>query len=194
MIKLLKATSFICCLLSLSVCSKNHTQDAPSQNELQVFHTKLEKRYPEVEHISGGELITLLENSHSEVILFDVRKLDEFNVSHLQSAIRISPDIKIDVFLERYRANLKNKKVVFYCSVGERSSKLARAFLKRQDNDPLIASSVFNLKGGIFQWHNEERPIMNNQGLTYYIHPFNEFWGRLLFRKAFVRYKPDDPN
>jgi 3-mercaptopyruvate sulfurtransferase SseA len=40
---------------------------------------------------------------------------------------------------------------------------------------------VSYLAGGIFQWANEERPLVDAAGNpTTRVHPYNRFWGRLL--------------
>ena len=151
------------------------------EKALSKFHSGLEKRYPSVEHISTETLKT---NGPSDTVFFDVRKPSEFKTSHLKNAIRVSPDINATDFLNEFGETLSNKTVVFYCSVGERSSKLAEAVATLVEPDEF---KVVNLEGGIFKWHNENRTVFNAQGATQDIHPFNSYWGRLLVNKDNIR-------
>lgn len=87
-------------------------------------------------------------------------------------------------------------KLVCYCSVGYRSSKLAtrlQTLLHRQSDEmasPLAGSNqspaktdvqVFNLEGSLFQWANENRPLISETGeRTRFVHPYSAVWGRLV--------------
>jgi Rhodanese-like domain len=74
---------------------------------------------------------------------------------------------------------------VFYCSVGMRSSSLAA-----EVQEALVkagASGVFNLRGGMFGWHNARRPLVDAAGATDFVHPFNDKWGKLVARQEQVR-------
>ncbi len=153
-----------------------YTRTSPSE-KLTKLHQILSQRYPDVSHISAEVLATLPLN---DVILFDVREQAEFDVGHLQSAIHVSPDINPADFMQTYGDQLNGRKVVFYCSVGERSSKLAEAVLELSE-DPDI--DVVNLEKGIFNWHNQERQVFDADGKTEKIHPFNKFWGSYLRRR-----------
>lgn len=40
---------------------------------------------------------------------------------------------------------------------------------------------IYNLEGGLFQWANEGREVVDNQGgAIRMVHPYNSFWGKLL--------------
>lgn len=92
--------------------------------------------------------------------------------------------------------------VVCYCSVGYRSSKFAQK-LSSEYKESMSATSnneeqlhtdseregcsspqeldIYNLEGGLFQWANEGRYIVDGQGeRTSFVHPFNSFWANLL--------------
>ena len=154
--------------------------------KLQDFHSGLLDRYPEVSHISAD---TLRGIPRKDVILFDVRKTSEYDVSRIEGAIRISPSMSAAEFLRDHGAHIKDKQVVFYCSVGERSSRLAERVMARAgDARP---AAIHNLEGGIFNWHNEYRNVVGSDGPTSAIHPFNRKWGRLLERQDTIRMRPD---
>jgi hypothetical protein len=65
--------------------------------------------------------------------------------------------------------------------VGVRSSRLAersREWLRRHG-----AASVSNLRGGIFRWHGERRPLVDARGPTEALHGFDRHWRRLAPRQ-----------
>ena len=168
--------------------SLTFTEAASKANKkLSATHEKIIKKYPEVKHIKSDDFILL---KTSQTLIFDVREPEEYAVSHLKNAIQINPNIKISKFLDAYSDELNHKTIVFYCSVGERSSKLAAGYdhsLKAQG-----AIETYNLVGGIFQWHNEKRILMEENTETSFIHPYNRFWGRLLDDKNAISYKPNN--
>jgi len=164
------------------------------QSRLGVVHQRIASDYPQVKHISGGELSKVLSESDNEIVIFDVREPSEYQVSHLQNAILVDPDISKRQFLELYQGELHGKTVVLYCSVGRRSSILAN-----QVSAELIdggSKNVFNLEHGIFGWHNERRDLIrrdliNGIAETKYVHPYNRKWGKFIEREALIRYGPE---
>lgn len=141
-------------------------------------------KHQSLAHIHPSDLATRL-TKPNDIVLFDVREEEEFAVSHLDGAIRVSPGIWRSTFLSRYRETLAGKTVVFYCSVGVRSSSLAESV-----KGDLLASGikeVANLEGGIFAWHNQSRPLVDGQGRTEFVHPYDAYWGRLLTRQDLAR-------
>lgn len=152
------------------------------RSDLVGVHYTIASSLPDVEHISAERFAGL---DRDELIIFDTREADEFAVSHLPQAIRISPDMPAEDFLAKYGDLVSGKKAVFYCSVGARSSQYAS-----QVQDALEtrgAEKVINLKLGLFGWHNDGRAVVGEQGsATQAIHPYDDFWGRLLERKQHI--------
>ena len=103
-----------------------------------------------------------------DVVLFDVRTPAEQAVSRIAGAIAISPAMTPAAWQDSYGATITGRRVVFYCAVGVRSARLAA---------PL---GRLNLRGGIFRWSRESRPLLNDAGPTRQVHPYDERWGRLL--------------
>lgn len=161
---------------------------AKENTALSAKHQKIIQDFPNVKHISIQDLQELPKD---EVIVFDIRERDEFSVSHMAEAIFVSPKISANDFLSQYREKAKGKSVVFYCSVGQRSSILAN---KVQDELTTSGSGpVYNLEGGLFKWHNENLPLVTPEAeATDYIHPYNYFWGRMVNQKSKKRYKNED--
>lgn len=155
--------------------------------ELGKIHRKIVSDYQHVEHIDGQGFEAL---DPSELVVFDVREPAEFDVSHLEGAIQIDPGIRPEAFMDQFGDAISGKTIVFYCSVGRRSSNLAERLdtvLAANGND-----ASYNLTGGLFQWHNEDRPVMTETGgTTRAIHPYNNHWGRLIDDKAAISYRPE---
>ncbi|MGI9403293.1 MAG: rhodanese-like domain-containing protein [Hyphomicrobium sp.] len=144
------------------------------------------QRWPEIGHITPAQVAPLMDDR--KVVLFDVRQDAEYVVSRLPGAIHVTPGTSRAAFLDRHGDNVKGKRVVFYCSVGERSSSLA----SRVANDLKArgAVAVDDLAGGIFAWHGEGRSLVDAKGPTEFIHPFDASWGRLVSRQDLIRTEP----
>ncbi len=155
---------------------------------LHQVHQRIESRLGSVSHLPADVLATRLAETRSEAVLFNVRKPAEFAVSHLPGAIQVDPDIDEQSFLKAFGSLVANKQVVMYCSVGWRSSTLADSVQRQLVETG--AKSVQNLKGGIFHWHNEERPLHKDSRPTRAIHPYNAFWGWLIDDGASIRRNP----
>ncbi len=164
---------------------------AADPSRLDALAKSLEREFPSIGHISTDGLARRLSRSN-DLILIDVRPRGEFAVSHLPRAIRIRPDASSEKVGERLMESVSGRHAVFYCSVGVRSSRLAdRA---RAELISLGAAGVYNLSGGLFAWHNEERTVQNTDGPTMFIHPFDRAWGKLLSHPEFISRQPVRPD
>jgi rhodanese-related sulfurtransferase len=162
--------------LSLGPASTGFTLDA--------IEADVSKRFQEVAQISADDLAAKLQAAQAP-LLFDVRTEAEYRVSHLSGAEWVDPETVPEAFLAKYGATAAGRDVVFYCSVGMRSSGLAA-----EVQEGLVkagATSVANLRGGIFGWHNAKRPLVDAAGATDFVHPFNDKWGALVARHEQVR-------
>lgn len=154
---------------------------------LETIQAQLRIDYKGVPHLSTIELKRAMA-AKDNLLVLDVREEDEFAVSRIKGALRVDPGIWRWQFMNKFGDSVRGKTVVFYCSVGVRSSKLAasvQAALKEQG-----ASSVYNLDGGVFAWHNETRALVNAKGKTDFVHPYNKHWGQLVKRGALLRMSP----
>ncbi len=149
-----------------------------SQFTLKNVEKLIEKHYP-VNNITVEELKEKRSSSDSsKILLFDTRSAEEYQMSHIPGAVRLDPDMKSQTIINEFGAKITNKQLIFYCSVGQRSSKIIERLL---DGGVLTGSSVVaNLRGGIFRWHNSGYQVVNNSGHTNKVHPYNRLWGRLL--------------
>ncbi|MEM7292781.1 MAG: rhodanese-like domain-containing protein [Pseudomonadota bacterium] len=160
---------------------------AQDNEALQAVHQELSGKFDEVAHVSSDQLQRL---SSDQILLLDVREADEYAVSHLVNAIQVDPGIGTRQFMRRFASRLQDKIVIFYCSVGYRSSGLAEDLQQRLVKSG--AKAVYNLEEGIFGWHNAGMKVVNTAGQTSRIHPYNNYWGRLLNRQEEVSYRPSE--
>lgn len=169
------------CLLVVLAAGGAAAMEAP----LRAVHADIVSDYPDVVHVTGAALAAL---APEKVRLFDAREADEYDVSHLPGAIRVDFEVDREAFLAEHGADLAGRVVVFYCSVGRRSSILTERL--QGDLFALGATGVANLEGGIFEWHNEARPLEDAHGDTRFVHPYDRRWGRYVEDEAALRYTP----
>lgn len=128
--------------------------------------------FPNVPSISTDSLAERLsDDTASHPILLDARSTEEYAVSHLPGAHRVNPTADAFPALDTLAADTP---LVVYCSVGYRSAGVAQT-LRSQG-----FTNVANLKGSIFRWANEGRPVYKNGRPVAAVHPYDSTWGRLL--------------
>lgn len=94
-----------------------------------------------VQAISVSEVKTIIDNmkDNSNIVIIDVRTVEEYGIKHLDKAINI-PLVEIDSI------NIdKNKKIIVYCQSGNRSRQAANRLIE------LGYENVFDM-GGINLW------------------------------------------
>ena len=108
--------------------------------------------------------------NNEPIILLDARELEEFQISHIENSVFIGYD--------NFNQNLlntipKESKIVVYCSVGYISCKIGEKIKE------MGFVNVYNLYGGIFDWANQNQPLVNNENeKTNKIHGYNENWSK----------------
>lgn len=102
-------------------------------------------------------------------IFIDARERKEYEVSHIQGAVWVGYD---DFDLDRLGEIDRDAPLVVYCSVGYRSEKIAEALTQQG------FTNVSNLYGGIFEWVNTGREVVDMQDdETSKVHAFSKSWG-----------------
>jgi len=131
------------------------------------------KDFPRVQHISTDELAAILEEQ-GDFTLLDTREPEEYEVSYIQGAF-LAEGVRdaLKVLKDKSREDL----VIVYCSVGYRSSNIAKKLAR------LGFTNVVNVEGSLFKWANENRPVFSGDKAVDKVHPYDEDWGRLLDRK-----------
>ncbi|NMW21466.1 MAG: rhodanese-like domain-containing protein [Chlorobiaceae bacterium] len=138
------------------------------------------ERTHRVENLATDELAAMLAGPEPP-ILFDIRTREEYEESRIATAVRLDPDTGSDAFAARYGSLVAGRDIVFYCSVGQRSTEL----LERVESacGKARTRSCRNLRGGIFRWYNKGRPVVNASGLTDDIHGYDPIWGMMVERR-----------
>lgn len=138
---------------------------------LRIIKRLITRKFPTVEWITTKEFARWLEDPvKRQPILLDARSEAEYAVSHLKHSQRINPN---QPDLAAFTGS-KDTPIVVYCSVGYRSARIAEQL------EQAGFSRVYNLKGSIFQWANEGRPVCKGDCPTMLVHPYDALWGRLL--------------
>ena len=89
---------------------------------------------------------------YTNVIVLDVRTVEEFNEGHIEGAILI--DQKQSDFIEKTKSLLPiDKKIAIYCRSGRRSANAAGRLAD-------IGYKCVNLKGGIIAWKDAGKPVV----------------------------------
>jgi rhodanese-related sulfurtransferase len=111
-----------------------------------------------------------LHQAQKEVVILDARETAEFEVSHIEGALRIGydkPDFNIlkDIPLDT--------DIVVYCSIGYRSEKIGEKLQERG------YTNVSNLYGGIFEWSNRQYELVDTKGQkTNTLHTYSRRWSK----------------
>jgi rhodanese-related sulfurtransferase len=146
-----------------------------SQKEWGSITEKIRSKYPTVSQLSTEELDNLLlDQEPIKPLLIDTREPEEYAVSHLPGAyLATTEDEALKIISEKG----KDRQIVFYCSVGYRSSEMAKKIQAKG------FTKIYNLEGSIFKWANEGRELYQGDRQTRAVHPFNSNWKQLLDRK-----------
>ena len=128
-------------------------------------------QFPEIQQLSTADLTKWLsDDSRPKPFLLDARTSEEYQVSHLRNA-RLVPNNLKELVDEGINYATP---IVVYCSVGYRSSAIARRLKS------IGYQNLFNLSGSIFQWVNENRPVYCQGKQVTEVHPYQKFWQHLL--------------
>ena len=111
-----------------------------------------------------------LAEKKEQYLILDIREKEEYKVSHIPGAL--SAGYK-DFNWELLEKVQKDQAIVLYCSVGYRSEKMGEKIKAKGFSD------VQNLYGSIFEWANEDFPLVDNDGATTKkIHTYNSRWSK----------------
>jgi len=167
---IIRARGALVCAVVLNAVSAGATEDALAAVEAAIAAPF------SVDETSTKDLATALASADSaSYLLFDVREPAEFERSHVRGALRVAPDTKASAFETEFSNKVKDKHLIFYCSVGYRSSVMADRV--RDSAKEAGALSVANLRGGVFRWYNEGRVVHDANDTTDAIHPYDRVWG-----------------
>ncbi len=163
-----------CVLIGASQCAY---KKLAAMSSLESKSAEIEKEFPDVDHISTGTLATLMEADGKgavPLLLIDSRAPEEFAISKIPGAVNLQTAEEVENYLKQ-SASPAPDTVAVYCSVGYRSAVLVDELSKAG------IKNAKNVRGSIFAWANEDRELVTPEGEpAEKVHPFNEFWGRLV--------------
>ncbi len=154
-----------------------HNSALTSQtNEIKLLSKEIHRLFSELNKdrqvpiITAKRLKRIIDDPN--LILIDVRKPAEYNVSILPNAIT-QPK-----FEKKYaNKDLSDKKIIVYCTIGERSGRYVQKMRKRYPN-------MYNLIGGILSWSLENGELYKKSTSgklvqTNDAHTYNKEWNYL---------------
>ena len=139
---------------------------------LEAIKRTVRFRFPIVQHLQPHQLREWFrDESRENPLLIDVRTREEYDYSHLPSAVQMDPAIQTK---EALKIIGNARSVVLYCSVGYRSSKLAARLVRAG------LTHVTNLEGSVFAWANEGFPLEKGGRPASKVHPYSRVAGKML--------------
>jgi len=151
--------TLITCLLSTYAATQ--AIDKKYNRLLKIVYTD----FPTISTSKANEKL-----NEGNCIFLDTREKKEFEVSHLPSAVWTGYD---NFDIKRLSSIDKTKEIIVYCSIGARSQNIGKKLKKAG------YKNVSNLYGGIFQWSNEERILINKHNKpTKQIHGYDKNWSK----------------
>jgi rhodanese-related sulfurtransferase len=150
----------------LSACAQNKTiPNDRATCENKAFDKEVENTISfTVPTISVSDLKQELD----EVILFDTRAKEEYEVSHIPNAKYLG---YWNFDKEQLEGISKDSKIVLYCSIWYRSEKIGEKLQK------MGFTNVHNLYGSIFEWVNQGNEVIDkNSTPIEKVHTYNRKW------------------
>ena len=131
---------------------------------------EVREAFPDVPHLTTRQLAEMRSRGEP-VLLLDAREPEEFQVSHIDGAVRATT--------VRHRAERHPSR--------QPATDRGRVLLGRLPLFALVSrlkargvENVFNLEGSLFQWANEGRPLARADEPATLVHPYDDDWGELL--------------
>ncbi|MFK7747564.1 MAG: rhodanese-like domain-containing protein [Kordia sp.] len=138
----------------------------------------LKENKKSVPYITVAELL-----QKENIVLLDSREKIEYETSHIENAVCVGYDKFKLKKIKKILPKDKNTPIVVYCSLGIRSEDVGEKLKKAG------YKNVYNLYGGIFEWKNQDNPVIDNKGdTTENVHTFNEDWS-IWLKKGVKIYK-----
>ena len=163
--RLLPFFLFLCFLPFQQACAQ--VPEARPEVESQQFDKRLSQLLSFSVPVMG---VDELEKQKGEVILFDTRELEEYEVSHIPGADYLGYG---DFSKEKLASLSKDTTIVVYCSVGYRSEKIGEKLQK------MGFTKVYNLYGSLFEWANQDHPLEDVKGRkTNLVHTYDKNWSQ----------------
>ncbi len=163
------ALLFLVAFLLLHFATRGY-REVEALQSMEKAMAAVRRDFPEAQPVPAPQLAAWIGEGEG-VVLIDARAPEEFAVSRIPGARRET------AIKGAAKMAAGAKRVVVYDAVGFYSAEVADAL------GAAGSGGTFYLEGGIFQWANEGRPLVDADGSpTTKVHPYNKLWGRLLKR------------
>ena len=159
-------------ILTAMACTPNDpTESGVDEERWRDIKAEIVETFPEVDQWSTEQVVEALANESEAPLVVDVRAPNEFAVSHLPGAWNIPMDEDLTAALADVSPD---RPILIYCSVGYRSARASKEL------SAAGFTQVHNYLGSIFEWANEGEAVVNTDGETTLVHPYDANWGQLL--------------
>ena len=158
-------------LASVGCVPKDSVESGVDEERWHDIKAEIIAKFPQVDQWSTEQVVEALANRSEAPLVVDVRKPDEFAVSHLPGARNIPMGEDLTAALAEVSPD---RPILIYCSVGYRSARAS------EELSAAGFTQVHNYLGSIFEWANQGESLVNANGETTLVHPFNADWGQLL--------------
>ncbi len=120
--------------------------------------------------------VSQLAGQKEKAVLFDAREPGEYQVSRIPGALWAGHET-FDLKTVTGKVKDKSQLIVVYCSIGVRSEQIAE---KIQNAG---YTKVYNLYGGIFEWKNQGRQVVDSHHkTTEKVHTYSAEWSKYLMK------------
>lgn len=149
--------------LGLATSCINPQEMGDPKKVVMAMANSIERQFPSAPQLSIEEYQRKLKENPKGLILVDVRSEEEMAISKIEGAITRKE-------FEDQREKYKDKLVVSYCTIGQRSSEYTVELRK-------IGFQAFNLKESILGWTHHSLPLTDPKGeRTKKVHVYGEAW------------------
>ena len=155
-------TQLIILLLMISNLSSCSTEDRVQNQTYDLMLQAL------LSHSVPTITVDSLHAIKHKAVLLDTRSREEYDVSRIEHS-HFAGYKNFDATVVEDLP--KDTSIVLYCAVGYRSGKIGEKLQQKG------FTNVVNLYGGIFEWKNQNHPVVTDSGKTDKIHAYNKAWG-----------------
>lgn len=161
------ALLFLVAFLLLQLATRGY-REVEALQSMEKAMAAVRRDFPGAKPVSTAQLAAWI-GEEEGVVLIDARATEEFAVSRIPGAMKGASSGVGEAM------GTDEKRVIVYDSIGFRSAEWVAGI------DSKVSGKTYYLEGGIFQWTNEGRPLVDADGKpTTKVHPYNKLWGRLL--------------
>ena len=157
---LLFCFSWVFLLIFVSAGSSGELTDEQKLNRINELYGRYKRSFSDAPDVSVEELMSM--KAKAEIVLVDRRERKEQEVSMLPDAITSEQ-------FERDSGSFKDKTIVVYCTIGNRSGYYARELIQKGLN-------AYNLKGGILAWIHAKQKLVSRGKETRQVHVYGRRW------------------